>query len=143
MKRVSLLLAAAVVLGGMAFTRSADAGGSRHHHHHGWHGHHRPHGTFHVGINVWRGGHWHHGWHGSRLGWWSTVPSGYYYYWAPVYPYPDFYRPSAIVVERAPVTGVPPQQYWYYCESPEGYYPYVSQCRGEWRRVPVTPEKAR
>ena len=27
--------------------------------------------------------------------------------------------------------------YWYYCENPAGYYPYVSQCPGGW--LPVVP----
>jgi hypothetical protein len=28
-----------------------------------------------------------------------------------------------------------PQQYWYYCENPKGYYPNVPQCRNEWLQV--------
>jgi hypothetical protein len=30
-----------------------------------------------------------------------------------------------------------PQQYWAYCQDPEGYYPYVQECPGGW--VPVAP----
>jgi hypothetical protein len=117
-----------------------------------WHGHSHGHGWGgpHVSLsfNSWRGGYWHEGWYGPRFGWWWVVPSGgSYYYREPVYPYPDYYRPytpSTVVIEREapppPVTGAPPAQYWYYCKNPEGYYPYVSECRGEWRQVPVTPQ---
>lgn len=64
------------------------------------------------------------------------------------YPYP-YYAPP-VVVEPAPAPPVyaqappPAQQYWYYCEDPRGYYPYISQCPGEWLQVvprtsPPTP----
>jgi hypothetical protein len=28
-------------------------------------------------------------------------------------------------------------QYWYYCQYPAGYYPYVSQCSTNWQPVPA------
>ena len=28
-------------------------------------------------------------------------------------------------------------QYWYYCQSPAGYYPYVLQCSVNWQAVPA------
>jgi hypothetical protein len=28
---------------------------------------------------------------------------------------------------------------WYHCNRPEGYYPYVKQCRGGWEQVPAQP----
>jgi hypothetical protein len=28
---------------------------------------------------------------------------------------------------------------WYYCDSPQGYYPYVPQCNVQWRAVPASP----
>lgn len=31
---------------------------------------------------------------------------------------------------------------WYYCRNPEGYYPYVKHCNGEWQQVPATPEQS-
>jgi hypothetical protein len=31
----------------------------------------------------------------------------------------------------------PQAQYWAYCRSPQGYYPYVSECPAGW--LPVTP----
>jgi hypothetical protein len=30
-------------------------------------------------------------------------------------------------------------QYWYYCESPGGYYPYVPQSPGGWLQVVPRP----
>ena len=32
-----------------------------------------------------------------------------------------------------------PPQYWAYCQSREGYYPYVQDCPGGWIAVPPTP----
>lgn len=72
-------------------------------------------------IGIWRSGHWVHGRHDGRAGWWWIVRGVWYFYPAAVYPYPDPYQP--------PVVTVPPAapQYWYYCNNPAGYYPYVSQ----------------
>lgn len=28
-------------------------------------------------------------------------------------------------------------QYWYYCQNPGGYYPYVAQCSAAWQLVPA------
>jgi hypothetical protein len=30
---------------------------------------------------------------------------------------------------------IAPQQDAYYCENPQGYYPYVQQCASGWQRV--------
>jgi hypothetical protein len=76
-------------------------------------------------IDRWRGGH---------LGWWWVVAGIWYFYPTPIYPYPDPYEP--------PVTVPPPSvypQFWYYCTSPAGYYPYVPQCSTAWQKVPATP----
>lgn len=35
--------------------------------------------------------------------------------------------------------GLGPDGYWYYCENPEGYYPYVNECLNGWRAVMPTP----
>jgi hypothetical protein len=29
-------------------------------------------------------------------------------------------------------------QYWYYCQNPAGYYPYVQQCSTGWQTVPTS-----
>jgi hypothetical protein len=92
-------------------------------------------------IVVWRGGHWFHGWHGARLGWWWIVGPAWYWYPAPVYPYPNPYTPPVVV--QAPAS--PPAQpqnlppTWYYCDRPAGYYPYVPECASGWKAVPATP----
>jgi hypothetical protein len=100
-------------------------------------------------LRVWRGGSWRHGWHGGRLGWWWIAGGIWYFYPAPVYPYPDPYVPPVVAVSPQPVapqTVVPapaqPQQtakLWYYCDSAKGYYPYVPSCSEGWRAVPAEP----
>jgi len=57
----------------------------------------------------------------------------YAYYPAPYYP-----APPVIVQQQPPVYAkpAPPQSdYWYYCENPQGYYPYVKSCPGGWMKV--------
>lgn len=92
-------------------------------------------------IDIWRHGYWRHGRHLGRAGWWWVVGGVWYFYPAPVYPYPDPYLPPAPPVVVAPPVQnpLPPAQYWYYCPDPEGYYPYVPQCRVPWERVPASP----
>lgn len=124
-------------------------------------GHYRPWGgdihRFHERDFVrWRGGRWHHGRHDGRLGWWWVVGGVWYLYSSPVYPYPDPYQPPVVMVEQpasavaSPVYAPPPVptaaapasvQYWYYCENPAGYYPYVPQCPSAWQKVPATPSR--
>ena len=111
----------------------------------GWHGN-----FYHGDIAYWRHGHWFHGGHGGRLGWWWIVGGIWYFYPAPVYPYPDVYRPP-VVVETVPVpspepmpapvpdAGPAPMQYWYYCEPVHKYYPYVPSCPSGWKAVPAKP----
>lgn len=105
-----------------------------------WHGH------FHgYDLDYWHRGHWVHGAHHGHLGWWWKVGPAWYFYPAPVYPYPDFYQPP-VAVEPAPVpapapqVGPPPTQYWYYCEPAKQYYPYVPSCPSGWRAVPANPQ---
>ena len=95
-------------------------------------------GRFHEGDrDRWRGGRWAHGEHLGRLGWWWIVDGVWYFYPAPVYPYPDPYVPSTVLVQGSPPPP-PPQaapQYWYYCASVREYYPYVSHCPEGWMQV--------
>lgn len=97
-------------------------------------------------LSIWRGGHWHHGEHGGRLGWWWITAGIWYFYPAPIYPYPDPYLPPVVVVQppptpesATPAGAQPPAQSWYYCEASKGYYPYVSSCPAGWKTVPATP----
>jgi hypothetical protein len=109
----------------------------------------------HGGGHWQGGGHWHGGWHGGHwrghhfgprvfvgLGfaapfWW--YPYGYPY--ADPWAYPVYSPP--VTVESSPQTYIQQdtqgQQYWYYCQSPEGYYPYVKECPGGWQQVQPQP----
>jgi hypothetical protein len=88
-------------------------------------------------FHTWQRGRWHREHHGGRLGWWWVVGPSWYFYPAPVYPYPNPYVPPVIVVSPTPENE---PQYWYYCADPEGYYPYVEECAEEWQPVPAEPE---
>lgn len=90
-----------------------------------------------------------HGWHGYRWHGYRrphvfiaprvVVPLGplfspYIYPPLVVAPAPVYVRPSPpIVVQPSP-------HYWYYCDHPQGYYPYVQHCPGGWRQVAPTPQ---
>lgn len=92
----------------------------------------------------WQRGYWHHGRHLGRHGWWWVVGGTWYYYAQPVYPYPDPYPRSVVVVTEptpAPAVISAPTQYWYYCEAAKSYYPYVATCPAGWRKVPATPSQ--
>src|SRR5262249_44755771 len=54
---------------------------------------------------------------------------------------PVYAAPPAVVYAPPPVSAPPPPApaYWYYCQNPAGYYPYVSQCPGGWLTVPPQP----
>jgi hypothetical protein len=67
-------------------------------------------------------------------------PWGYGYPYA--YPYPAYAAP---VVEQPPpvyTQQAPPAQFWYYCQNPPGYYPYVGECAGGWLQVAPQPTPA-
>lgn len=87
-----------------------------------------------VIVPRWRTGRWVHGDHLGRAGWWWVVEGEWYFYPAPIYPYPDPYVPPGVVVA---VPAPAPVQYWYYCPSVQAYYPYVSACPEGW--TPVVP----
>jgi hypothetical protein len=76
------------------------------------------------------------------------VPLGYYDpYWYPpppvVYaPPPVYYAPPVVVQQPAPTYVAPQAQSWYYCDNPQGYYPYVANCGSGWRQVPAQPQPA-
>ncbi len=121
----------------------------------GWHGGHWHGGHWHGG--GWRGGRWYHGdWDRGRdwgfavglgLGlapyWWDSP--GYYYLDEP-FPYADLgpmAPPGGIAGQpQTALMTPPPAQYWYYCDSPNGYYPYVGSCGHPWQQVPATPPAA-
>ena len=64
--------------------------------------------------------------------------------------HPYHYYSPPVVIEQAPSVYIQqsPQQapmsaqeptYWYYCQEPQGYYPYVKQCPQGWMKVVPTP----
>ncbi len=64
------------------------------------------------------------------------------------WPRPYYPPPPPVVVQEPPVyiQQPPPENrdYWYYCESPRGYYPYVKECPGGWMKVlpqPAPPDR--
>ena len=79
-------------------------------------------------LNMWRGGRWQHIVHAGRLGWWWVVGPSWYFFDAPVYPYPDLYTPYG-----------EPIGWWYWCDAYQEYYPYVTSCPVPWESV-VTRE---
>jgi len=85
-------------------------------------------------MSAWRSGHWRREWHGGRFGWWWNVGPSWFFYPEPVYPYPPYV--SEVIFEL----GYPVAGYWYYCDDPPGYYPYVQFCWYPWRAVPAGPE---
>ncbi|HWR91636.1 MAG TPA: hypothetical protein VN300_04385 [Desulfobacterales bacterium] len=87
---------------------------------HGYHGH-----GHHGGTRVFIGGSY---WFGPPPFWGPR-----YYYGGPVYyaPPPVIVQPSTGYIER----GQEEAEYWYYCENPQGYYPYIRSCPGGWMKV--------
>jgi len=97
-----------------------------------------------VSVYAWKGGYGYrpYRYHGHRSP--SVVvfprivvPFGMPYLYPPVVVAPPrvYVQPPSQVYVQPP----PPQPYWYYCDNPSGYYPYVQQCPGGWRQVNPTP----
>ena len=97
-----------------------------------------------AGGSGWRAG-WHGGFWGPRVyiggPFWYPGPYAYPYpvYAPPVYA-PPVYAPP-VVEEPLPPAYVEPRSaaYWYYCQDPPGYYPYVASCAGGWQQVAPQP----
>ena len=79
---------------------------------------------------AWRHGGWRHTRHNGHFGWWWNVGGLWFFYPQPIYPFPTsigFYYDD-----------YPNDYYWYWCDDPPGYYPYVQECYYDW--VPVPPQ---
>jgi hypothetical protein len=86
---------------------------------------------------------------GFALGYGLGYSLGYSPYWGyggyGRYGYGYAYPPVITVPSTPPVyiqrTIVPPPEpnYWYYCRSAAGYYPYVRECPGGWEKVAPQP----
>jgi hypothetical protein len=80
---------------------------------------------FGVGVGV--------PWYGYGYGY----PGPYYYAPPPVvYAPPVYVTPPPV----EPTYAAPQAQNWYYCDNPQGYYPYVNSCTSGWRQVPAKPQ---
>jgi hypothetical protein len=122
-----------------------------------------------IAINpVWaRGGHYG-GWGGQHHGGWGHHYGGNYYggiglglglgyglgyggsYYSPYYGggYPPTVvtvpvTPPVYIQQTPPTTQQYPSGYWYYCNNPQGYYPYIKQCSSAWQPVNPTPPAPR
>ena len=88
-------------------------------------------------------GHGHNG--GTRVfiggSFWFAPPP----YWGPpawgpanYYGAPAYYGPPPVIVQQPPVyvqRGQAESDYWYYCDNPQGFYPYIKSCPGGWMKV--------
>jgi hypothetical protein len=83
--------------------------------------------------------------------WWGPYP---YWYYPPPYavyaPPPVVYAPPPVVIQetpqvyiqQAPTPAAPSasaEQFWYYCQSAQAYYPAVSSCPEAWVKVAPRP----
>jgi hypothetical protein len=93
-----------------------------------------PHSRTHVGVVIGAPLFWPGPWYGDPF-----YDPFYYrrYYYEPVLPLP---APPPVYIEQGAPPG-PPAQFWYYCNNPSGYYPYVKECRTPWRAV--SPEEVK
>ncbi len=136
--------AAAIALGLTAVVEPASARG-RHGHGHGYR--HGPSVNFSFGYwggpRYWGPGYWGPGW-----GYWGPPAVAY----PPVVVVPQEPRvwvesdpaPASPTVPTPPVssnTNPNAPQWWYWCASGNGYYPYVSSCAEGWQRVTPQPSQ--
>jgi hypothetical protein len=100
-----------------------------------------------AGQNAWadRGHHFHNFHSRGRVGVFIGAPLFWPWYYPPTY-YPE---PTVIAVPTSPPVyiersdeeaGTEASGYWYRCDRPRGYYPYVKECPNGWRKeVPHAP----
>jgi hypothetical protein len=122
--------------GGRGFHSGHGWGGRGFHGGHGWggRGFHGGRGWGGVGVSIGVGPYW------GLYGYPYAYPYGYPYGYPYAYPYT---YPPQIYVQPSPQLSIQPpssQPSWYYCDNPEGYYPYVQQCPGGWRTVAPSPQ---
>jgi hypothetical protein len=91
-------------------------------------------------------GHFRH--HRGRVFIGAPLILGWHHYWGPDYYSSSPYRQVVSVraeplvyIERGDAAAPPGSEvgYWYQCADPDGYYPYVKDCAGGWRKVEPQP----
>ena len=92
-------------------------------------------------LMFWSEGTWVDTCFAGRCGWWWVSGGVWYGYDRPTYPYPQ-YVAEGIDAPYQPIPAPPPpaQQFWYYCDNPAGYFPYVKSCNQPYRPVPIPPQ---
>ena len=109
----------------------------------------RGYGGRHYKAHYYGRGGYHGVWRSHRSHWGPRSSWGFRFYWgfpvvvgSPWYPYGYYSPPPVIVQQQQPVYVEPeqrPDEYWYYCQNPQGYYPYVKSCPGGWMKVVPQP----
>ena len=111
-------------------------------------GYHHSHFYPRVGVGVY---------FGPGFGWPGYYPGYYPSYYNPpygAYNYAPYYDAPVVAASAGPTMYVEqgnqnsPQAaapldsgYWYYCDQTQGYYPYVKECPGGWRKVAPQPPR--
>ncbi len=140
-KSAAILLAIGLSVSGLAGVAQAAGRHAVGGHFGGSAGHFSGHGGGHYGGHH---GGYGYGGYGYGLGFGLGLGALYYGYpyWdgydAAPYAYPDDAAPppDAAPGDAAP-TPVP--GFWYRCDSPAGFYPYVQTCAHPWQAVPAVP----
>ena len=83
---------------------------------------------------AWTHGRWHHTWHHGHFGWWWFFNNFWFFYPEPFYPFPTYVGEYYDYYDDQ-YSG---DDFWYWCDDPRGYYPYVQECEVDW--IPVPPE---
>ncbi len=100
-----------------------------------------------VAETAWAHGHRHGHHHHAHVGVFIGVPlAGSWYYRSPnFYTYPPVATlpssPQAYIEQNTPQQEA--GSWWYYCQNPQGYYPYVKQCTHDWQLVSPQPSNLR
>ena len=134
-------IAACVLFGSLAIMS-----GSALAYHGGYHGGHH-HGTrvgVYVGVPAFGFGYPYYGYpygYGRYGGYDNYSGYGGYGYYSPSTTVVTVVAPPPVYVEQATagMSGPASDGNWYYCNNPDGYYPYVRQCLAGWQRIPAQP----
>jgi len=108
---------------------------------HGGGGYSHGHSHLNLGINL--GGYYDPGFYGYGGYGFGGYGYGYPFYYPPYYAYPPTViipsTPPVYIQQQQPQSAQPQTNYWYHCQNPEGYYPYVKNCPGGWLQVAPQP----